>query len=269
MNISISSIAWDVEFDQDIAKTLNAYGVNYVDLTPSRYCEDIFKVTDANLAKIKSWWNSQKIYVYGMQSLLYTAGKVNLFNLDQQKSILEYLDRVCYISQGLGAKKLTFGSPKNRDKLSLSNIEAIDIATTFFYKLGDIAKKYDVVVCLEPNPKIYGSNFMINHDEAALIVKQVSHDFIGLQLDTGAIFINKEDITKITKDHSDIIKHIHLSEPMLASINIHNLDHKKVSHQIRADFPNSVITIEMLKSGQDDQLNVIRKSLEFAINTYK
>ena len=100
-------------------------------------------------------------------------------------------------------------------------------------------------------------------------MNQVSHDFIGLQLDTGAIFINKEDITKITKDHSDIIKHIHLSEPMLASINIHNLDHKKVSHQIRADFPNSVITIEMLKSAQDDQLNVIRKSLEFAINTYK
>ena len=56
---------------------------------------------------------------------------------------------------------------------------------------------------------------MITSHETAEIVKATNHDSIKMQLDTGAILMNREDLCSIFKDYSEIIGHIHLSEPYL------------------------------------------------------
>jgi len=268
VNISISSIAWDVELDASVAELMSNYGIHHVDLTPTRYFEDLYNIAETDVLKVKSWWNNQGINIYGMQSLLFGTNDLNIFDIAKQKDIFIYLDKVFYVASILGIKRLVFGSPRNRDRSALSDTETFDISTTFFYKIGEIANKYDLIVCLEPNPSIYGANFMTNHEEAAFIVKAVSHRSIGLQLDTGAIMINKENITNIIKNYLSLIKHIHLSEPMLHEIDKKNQQHSIISSEIKNFFPSQILTIEMLASNINSPLKSIKNSLEFVRSLY-
>jgi len=203
-----------------------------------------------------------------MQSLLFGKNDFNIFNVVKQKDIFSYLERVFYVASLLGVKRLVFGSPRNRDRSAFSDTETFDISTTFFYRIGEMAKKFDLIVCLEPNPSIYGSNFMTNHDETAFIVKKVSHNSIGLQLDTGAIMINKESINKVIKQYLPLIKHIHLSEPMLSEINIKKEEHNIISSEIKKYLPSQILTIEMLSLDKNNPLKPIENSLEFVHSLY-
>jgi sugar phosphate isomerase/epimerase len=268
VNISISSIAWDKNYDPSVAKILVRYGVSYIDLTPTRYFGDIFKPSDSDILNIKNWWNDQGVKIYGMQSLLYGTRDFNIFNVTKHKEIFNYLNRVFYIASLLDIKRLVFGSPKNRDRSSLSDKEALHISVDFFYTIGELAKQFDLIVCLEPNPSIYDCNFMINHDETAFIINQIAHESIGLQLDTGAIAINKEDLINIIDNYSSLIKHIHLSEPMLLEIDINNEIHKTISSEIKKHFSEQIITIEMLTSKETDPLKSIQNSLAFVSSLY-
>ena len=92
--------------------------------------------------------------------------------------MLQHLSSVCRIGAGLGATRLVFGSPKNRDRTGLSDQQARDVAVPFFRRLGTIAQSYGVVICLEPNPTCYGANFMTTSAETAQVVEQIDHPAI-------------------------------------------------------------------------------------------
>jgi hypothetical protein len=52
-----------------------------------------------------------------MQALLFGTTGLNVFGDNKsQEAMLEHLRAVCRIGAGLGATKLVFGSPKNRDR---------------------------------------------------------------------------------------------------------------------------------------------------------
>jgi sugar phosphate isomerase/epimerase len=101
-----------------------------------------------------------------MQALLFGTRGLNLFgDAATRNAMLVHLDAVCRIGAGLGATRLVFGSPKNRDRTGLSDAQAETLAIDFFRRLGDIAGNHRVQVCLEPNPPCYGANFMITSAE--------------------------------------------------------------------------------------------------------
>lgn len=89
----------------------------------------------------------------------------------------------------------------------------------FFYRLGEIAKAEDATVCLEANPAVYGTNFLTTTDEAASFVRKLNHSNIKLQLDLGTVYTNNETAETIDSV-SDVVGHIHLSEPSLVPLAI-------------------------------------------------
>jgi len=182
--------------------------------------------------------------------------------------MLNHLDAVSRIGSILGAKKLVFGSPKNRDRSGLQDSEVVDLAINFFQSLGEIARKNGTIFCLEPNPARYGANFMINAQETADIVNLVGHDCIKMQFDTGAMIINNDPCKEFLSNHADLIGHIHLSEPDLAPIGELDSDHLSISRAIKDYLDNDFITIEMVATVDEKHEFSIERSLKYALKNY-
>lgn len=270
MKLAISNIAWDTSEDEDIAKLLKQYGVDAIDVAPSKYFPDPKNASSADIARVRDWWQNHGIEITGMQALLFGTTGLNLFGSgDTQTAMLQHLEAVCRIGAGLGATKLVFGSPKNRDCSALSDQEARDIAIRFFRQLGDIASRHGVVVCLEPNPPCYGANFMINSADTASIVVAVAHPAIRMQLDTGALTINGEEPATVVQNSAPLMGHIHASEPDLVPLGDGGTDHARVAACLRQRLPEHIVTIEMLATRNEPHLVSIERALGVAIRHYR
>lgn len=264
MALSISNIAWNPDQDRAVAKLLKNNDVHCIDIAPGKYFRNLRQTPLEEVLNIKRFWASHDISIIGMQSLFFGTCGFNVFG-PTHVEMLSYLRRVCAVASVLGIKFLTFGSPKNRDCSGLSTTETTDMALSFFYEAGNIAKNNDVIICLEPNPKEYGANFLTTTEEAAFFVKQLNHPNIGLQLDTGTLSLNNEDPSIIRKVQ-DVIKHIHISEPYLKPLGETQESHLLYSLFIKHLKCNK--TIEMLTDSCKDTLSTLHQSLTFAQKLY-
>lgn len=268
MRISVSNIAWDPHDDPAVVELLEKHGVDAVDLAPGKYFEDFANTSDDQLVRVRRWWADRGIEIVGMQALLFGTQGLNLFGNPQvREHMLAYLGQVCRIGQGLGARFLVFGSPRNRDRSGLEDRAALDIACDFFRRLGDIAARQNTVICLEPNPPVYGANFMTDAATTAEVVRAVDHPAIRMQLDVGALTLNGESAAGVLSGDADLVAHIHASEPQLKWLGRCGTDHGPVASAVRRFCPDRIVTIEMLKDG-DSPLVGIDHALAFAQRWY-
>ena len=270
MRLAISNIAWDITEDEAIVTLLQRFGVDAIDIAPGKYFPEPGKATDEDIARVKNWWLERGIEITGMQALLFGTAGLNIFGRPEiQVAMLQHLTAVCRIGAGLGAKRIVFGSPKNRDRSGLTDQETMDVAVSFFRRLGGIAQTYGVVICLEPNPPCYGANFMITSSETAEVVRQIDHPAIRMQLDTGALAINCEAPIATLQHCVPIIGHIHASEPDLLPLGDGGVDHAKLAAAIKQYLPNHVVSIEMLATKNEPNLVSIERALTVAIKHYR
>jgi sugar phosphate isomerase/epimerase len=270
MRLAISNIAWDTSEDEEIAKLLKRYGVDAIDIAPGKYFPEPAKATNEEILHVKNWWSVRGIEITGMQALLFGTVGLNVFGSPEvQGELLQHLTAVCRIGAGLGATRVVFGSPKNRDRNGLNDEQVMDIAIPFFRRLGDIAQSYGIVICLEPNPPCYGANFMTTSAETAEVVNQVSHPGIRMQLDTGAITINGEDPVTVLENCVSLIGHVHASEPDIAPLGDRGTDHATVAEGLRQFLPEHIVTIEMLATKNEPHLISIKRALGVAVLIYQ
>lgn len=262
MRLAISNIAWDVSEDELVADLLSRYSVDAIDIAPGKYFPDPAKALAPDILAVKQWWASKGIEITGMQSLLFGTTGLNVFGTEEsQGALLRHLREVCRIAAGLGASRLVFGSPKNRDRSGLDDYTALEIAVEFFRRLGDVAQEYGVIICLEPNPTCYGSNFMTTSAETQAVVELVAHPSIRMQLDTGAITINGEDPHQVIRASATLIGHVHASEPALLPLGDGPTEHVKISEELRAALPQYVVSIEMVATDKEDHVTSIERAL--------
>lgn len=270
MRLAVSNIAWDTSEDEEIAKLLNQYGVNAIDVAPGKYLPDPATATDEEIARVKHWWAARGIEITGMQALLFGTVGLNVFGSPKaQDAMLQHLAAVCRIGSGLGAIHLVFGSPKNRDRGGLDDDQAMEIAIPFFQRLGHIAQSYGVVICLEPNPPCYGANFMTTSANTVRVVEQVAHPAIRMQLDTGALTINDENLTTVLQNSAMQIGHIHASEPDLVPLGDGGTDHAMVAACLKQRLPEHIVSIEMLATKNEPHPVSIERALGVAIRHYR
>lgn len=270
MRLAISNIAWDVAEDDAIARLLQRVGIDAIDVAPGKYFPAPAEAGDSDIASVRRWWGERGVEITGMQALLFGSAGLNVFgSREVQDEMLRHLHAVCRIGAGLGATRLVFGAPRNRDRSGLGEDEAVDIAAAFFGRLGDLAASCGVMVCLEPNPPRYGANFMINSAETAWVVERVAHPSIWMQLDTGALTINGEDAGSIVRDFAHLIGHVHASEPDLLPLGDGGTDHRKVHEALVQHLPAHVVSIEMLATKDKPHEASIERALHWAIANYR
>lgn len=269
MRLAISNLAWDTSEDESVAAILQAYKIDAIDIAPGKYFPDPKMTSNTEISRVKSWWAAKSIQIIGMQALLFGTTGLNVFGSKKsQDDMLSHLQEICRIGNRLGATRLVFGSPKNRDCAGLSELQVKEMAYDFFNKLGTIAKNHDVLICLEPNPTLYGANFMINSVETASIVQNVNHSAVKMQLDLGAITINNEH-PNIIAEHANLIGHIHASEPNLIPLGDHpGSAHENFGKAIKSFLPYHIVTIEMLATKNEPHIKSIERALKTAKTFY-
>lgn len=270
MRIAISNIAWDIAEDAAIAAQLERHDIDAIDIAPGKYFPAPATASTAEIARVKAWWQERGIEITGMQALLFGTTGLNVFGSDESRAaMLDHLRAVCRIAGGLGAARLVFGSPKNRDRGSLTDEQTIDVARTFFRRVGDAAAQHGVSICLEPNPPRYGANFMTTSIETAAVVRAIDHPSIRMQLDAGALAINGEDAQRVLSDASGLIGHVHASEPDLVPLGDGATDHASVAAALRRYLPGHIVTIEMVATATEPHPASIERALQTAIRHYR
>jgi len=270
MRLSISNIAWEPKDDETVAGLLRQYSVNAIDVAPSKYFPDPAKARKEDILSVKDWWNERGVEVTGMQSLLFGTTGLNVFgSASSRAELIRHLSHVCRVGEGLGARFLVFGSPKNRDRSGLSDSEAASIAIPFFRSFGDIAGEYGTIICLEPNPICYGANYMTTSAETARVVREVDHPFIRMQFDTGAITISEEEPSSALEQYADIIGHVHASEPNLVPLGDGATDHRAMCRALHKHLPDHVVCVEMLGVKTEPNPVSIERALDVAVACYR
>ena len=133
MRLAISNIAWDTSEDEAIAMLLRRYRIDAIDIAPGKYFPDPAMASDAEIAEVRDRWTERGVEITGMQALLFGTSGLNLFGPPHVRAaMLTHLTAVCRIGAGLGATRLVFGSPKNRDRAGLNDAETMEIAVPFF-----------------------------------------------------------------------------------------------------------------------------------------
>lgn len=270
MRVSVSNLAWDIAEDRQVVSLLKEYKIDAIDIAPGKYFPVPADATTDEILAVKHWWHEEGIDIIGMQSLLFGTKGLNVFGTETvQNSLLSHMAEICRIGSLLGATRLVFGSPKNRDCSGLSAKEIHDTSQVFFRKLGDIAGDNGVVICLEPNPAIYGTNFMVTSRETYEVVQEIAHPAIKMQIDTGAIIVNTEDISSILALTQGAVGHVHISEAHLVPPGDTFENHAQIAEELKIFLPNHPITIEMLATKDEPHLDSIRRALLHVTSIYR
>ena len=269
MRLAISNIAWEVNQDEAVADLLELHGIDAIDIAPGKYFSEFSKVSESDIRQVKNWWKTRGIEITGMQALLFGTTGLNVFGTQRsQEDLLAHLTAVCRIGAGLGATRIVFGSPKNRDRSGLTDEQALEVAVPFFKRLGDIALSHGVTICLEPNPTCYGANFMTTSAETATVVRAIDHPAIRMQLDTGALTINGENPLMVLNESAALIGHVHASEPELLPLGDGGTDHEQISLTLKQFLPSHIVSIEMVATKNEPHLQSIKRALNVALNIY-
>jgi sugar phosphate isomerase/epimerase len=259
MKLSISNIAWEKKDNEKVYKLLKKYWFQWIEIAPTKVVEDIENYNDSEIEKFNIQINNYWLKTVAMQSLIYWKPDLKLFSTPEE--LICYLEKVIQIWSKVWAKSLIFWSPKNRIFENITKEEAIEKAKLFFQKIWDIAKIYNLNICIEANPEIYWWNFMCNTEETLDLVKKINHENIKLHLDLWTIIANNEDPI-IIKKSIPFITHFHISEPYL------NLIKDRELHYLAVKMLNNYkwyCSIEMKNTSLDN----IEKILILVSKIYK
>jgi sugar phosphate isomerase/epimerase len=267
MRLSISNIAWDTLEDEEVSKVLQTLSVTAIDIAPGKYFPNPSTASSREISDVRDIWRRRQLDIVGMQSLLFGLQGLNIFGPpEQREKLAEHLRHTCRIASALGATRLVFGSPRNRDRGEMNYTHAEDIALNFFAILGDIASSETVTICLEANPPSYGCNFITSTNEAITFVHKLNHPSIRLQLDTGTILANDEDPSLLfttLSSNPNIVGHIHISEPQLVPPGDARSKLAHIIDLICRHFPDRLATIEMLATPQESHMVSIERAIRW------
>lgn len=250
MKLSVSNIAWDTEEEQEVFEFLQTSGVSGIEMAPTKIWPGWQNASADKAAQIRQEYQSRGLKIPALQAILFDKPDLHVFGSDEsQENMLIHLDKVATLAQAFGAKVLVFGSPKNRDRGTLSAEQAFLQGVDFFRRAGDVCAKSNVQLCLEPNPSVYNCNFMTHWYEVLEMVNEVSHPSVCVHLDTACIALESDDVVEAIHQCADKITHFHVTEPNLGDFSEPEIDHAIIGKALRSIDYNGWLSIEMRKSG--------------------
>lgn len=253
--LSVSNLAWTLEQESHALGLLRKYSIGNLEIAPTRYGkwdDDTvdFDAVRAGIAHVG-------LRIYSTQAVFFGL-TTNIF--DDPGAFEAHMRRVIELTSRLGAKRIVLGSPKNR---AVPVIKGEDGGTCPAYqqlaqqvleRIGKFAEQNfpEVIVCLEPNSKKYGCNFVTTLKEAFELVEGVGSSNIGINLDTGNAEMEEEDVAAVLNacgpELRMRVKHIQVSRPFLEAMD--SAPRGDLPKTLRGMFPDHIISLEMKEVGR-------------------
>ena len=241
MNLSISNIAWDAKDDKEMYHFLKQNNFTGLEIAPTRLIENNpYSQINQATAICNEIYTNYNLSISSMQSIWYGRTENIFHSYTEQESLTQYTYCAIDFAKAIQCPNIVFGCPKNRNMDSNAHFKSI---IPFFNNIANYALSHNTIIALEPNPTIYGTNFINTTQEAFNFIKEISNPGLKVNLDFGTILENNEDLACI-EQNLDCINHIHISEPNLESIKSREL-HTELAHILRACNYSKYISIEM------------------------
>ena len=256
MKLAISNIGWTALNDSEMYQYICNEGFSGIEIAPTR----IFPANPyEDLQAAQNWADDLRVH-YGlnipsMQSIWYGRTEKIFGSEQERKALTDYTIQAIDFAAAIGCRNLVFGCPKNR---VLDDRLAWQIGVDFFRELAAYAVEYDVVIGMEANPDIYGTNYVNTTLEALNLLAEADMSGFKLNLDLGTMIQNEES-PDILRGQVQYISHVHISEPFLQPIEKRAL-HRKVADILREENYQGFVSIEM---GKVEDLTVLKKAMAY------
>ncbi len=240
MKYAISNIAWPKTEDQALLTRLKALGFTGLEIAPTRLIEtspyDQLEEASRLASQIQ---RDYQLEIASMQSIWYGKTEALFESAQERKKLSDYTKKAVLFAKAMGCKHLVFGSPRNRvrGKHPTSDVYG------FFTDIARFAASHNCVIGLEPNPKIYNTDFINTLGEALDFVQLINHPGLKINLDFGALIENGIDWALVKKALPHV-SHVHISEPFLAPIEARD-EHRVLIEHLNAIDYGGYVSIEM------------------------
>lgn len=264
MKFAISNIAWNNSEDETVYQLLKQYGITGLEIAPTRLInnEPYLNLGQAHIIS-SELHRDYGLVIPSMQSILYGRNERLFGDIEERKTLLEYLYKAIDFAQSINCNNLVFGSPKNRNYNSSNDLI---VAETFFREAAEYCIERATVLSIEANPTIYGTNFINTTVEAAELVKKINHPGFKINLDLGTIIQNNES-TEVIYDIVSLVNHVHISEPYLETIASRPI-HNRILDILNDSGYEGYISIEM-KRNDIDPIGNVKKVIEYILKIIK
>jgi D-psicose/D-tagatose/L-ribulose 3-epimerase len=260
MHLSFSHIAWPPD-DESAGLTLLAdLGLDEIEVAPLRAFGDPLLATESAVRERAAWYREQGFKIGSFQALLFGTEGLELFGTDESaqrmKSVLIALGR---IAGWAGAGPMVFGSPKNRLRGPLSQMQAIEQAAGFFREVGDACAEAGSCLVIEANPEAYGADFCTRLEQAAELVTAADSPGFGLHVDAGGLALSGEFFEPVLRQTAGLLRHVHASQPNLISFAEPDPVHARVAKVLSEIGYAGGVAIEM--RAQTDSLESVKQAV--------
>ena len=241
MKLCASNIAWSPEHDEEVYRIMQALGFEGLEIAPSRIFSDrpYDRLNDAAdfALRLKKDYG---LAVASMQSIFYgKAGRI-AGTSQERRELQEYIHQAAEFADALNCRNIVFGCPKHR---KIDKPEDSAVIEDFLLEAADYAGKHSIVIALEANPEIYGTNFVNTTPETVELVKRLNHPFLKINLDLGTVLTYCENL-ECAAENLQLINHLHISEPELAAVKPNNI-HEELARILRDSGYGGFVSIEM------------------------
>lgn len=255
MKTAVSNIAWDAKNDESVYSIMRNNGFSGLEIAPTRFVAEE-PYTFKNMVTAKHILDAINFQTVSMQSILFGRSEKIFGSPSDRDSLTSYLKLAVDYAVFIGCPNLVFGSPKNR--IINNMLEEYSIAVEFFQNIGCYAAANKVVIAMEANPVIYGTNFINTTKEACKLACEVGSDGFKINLDFGTIIYNEENI-KDVRNYIEYINHVHISEPGLEVIK-ERKEHLELRDILFSNGYEKYVSLEMKKP---EDIHSLYKSIEY------
>jgi D-psicose/D-tagatose/L-ribulose 3-epimerase len=212
---AFSNIAWTPHDDQATFSLLRRHGIEGIEIAPTAVWGSWEAVTVPKAKAYREFLGEQGFEVPAMQAILYGKPEARLFEERGEKVLLEHFALVAAVAAALEARVAVLGAPSQRDRGGRSWPRALEHAVGVLRKAAMVFHDQGCCLCIEPNPRRYGCNFINTAQEGIDLVAAVGHAGLRLHLDAAGMYLENDDLAAVLPVALPLLRHFHLSEPDL------------------------------------------------------
>ena len=205
-------------------------GYQGLELAPFTLCNLVTDLSPADRLRIRRTVEGAGLSVVGLHWLLAQTEGFQLNDSDPyvRARTAQYLLDLIDCCAELGGEVLIFGSPQQRDvPPGRSHDQAWQTTAEIMHACGVRALEQGVLFCVEPL-STNETNFIVNVDEAADLVRQVDHPGLQMMVDTKAMSNDPRPIPEQVRAVHPLFHHVHLNDPNLRGPGMGDLDFRPI-----------------------------------------
>lgn len=227
MRVALSILALQTSNDFHVLEQVRLHGISGIEVAPTKVWPNWQGITSSSMFSYRRSLEDIGFEIPSLQAVLFGKPDALLFGTPgQQKQFFEHMSMISDIAATLGARKVVLGAPKNRDRGIVTNSDAMVIAIETFRRLASQFANVGCQLCIEPNPEVYGCNFITNAAQGLQLVQEVASPGFALHLDSGAMFLAGDNPDTEIRRAQLCLGHFHVSEPNLVGFDMPQVDHR-------------------------------------------